>query len=58
MHVDERICTICDMNTTEDEAHFILHCTKYVERQELCMECRVIRHSRLLPPPRFPDDNF
>ena len=43
MHVDERICTICDMNTTEDEAHFILHCTKYdAERQELSMECRVI----------------
>ena len=43
MHDNVRMCTICDMNTTEDEAHF-LHCNKYdVEREELLMEWRVIR---------------
>ena len=37
---EQRFCTNCSMNITEDERHFILHCPLYSDlRKELFLKC-------------------
>ena len=32
--IENRLCTICNLNETEDEAHFMLRCTHYSNFRE------------------------
>ena len=35
LNVEERTCLICNMNSVEDEIHFLCHCPMYEEQQKL-----------------------